>query len=146
MTTPPSTAPYGPQSAAVRRFLVQFAGLGGEDRARVVAAYEAASRSPAWARAERALGETITRSDREAARDALCGPLLPLVRRADAPLPASDDEALATLDPIAEPALAALLTLVVRDLLDAATADCLLQPFTGIVADVGAGQGSGRAP
>ncbi len=131
-----ASLPYGPNSAAIRRFLVQLAGLGTIDRARVATRYDALSGSRGWSDAERHLAEAITRADREGFRDALSGPLLQLVRRPEA-APVSDtstdEDALAALDPVAEPALAALLALVVDDLLDDRTRDTLRQPFEGVL-------------
>ena len=100
--------PYGPQSAAIRGFLVQFAGLSADDRARVVAAHASQAETRAWMSAERQLAETVARSDRDAFRDALSGPLLQLVRRSGVEPPSTDEEALAALDPVAEAALEAL--------------------------------------
>lgn len=120
--------PYGPNTAAVRRFLVRLAGLSAADRAGIVAAYDAALQDRTWSTAEHELGVTIERSGREAARDALAGPLLQLVQRPGAEA-TSEDDALDTLDPIAEPALAALLSLLVRDLLDPAHVHALYAPF-----------------
>jgi hypothetical protein len=131
-----ASLPYGPNSPAIRQFLVQLAGLGAIDRARVATRYDALSGSRGWSDAERHLAEAITRADREGFRDALSGPLLQLVRRPEA-APVSDasteEEAMAALDPVAEPALAALLALVVDDLLDARTRDTLHQPFAGVL-------------
>jgi hypothetical protein len=130
---PVSSQPYGPQTTAVRRFLQQLAGLSAVDRAQVVERYIARSSEHGWSRAERALGEAMVRGDREAARDALSGPLMQLVRNPSAA--PTDDEAiaLAALDPIAEPALAALLALVVRDLLAPDEVALLLSPFAALV-------------
>ncbi|MDQ8160200.1 MAG: hypothetical protein P3B76_12295 [Gemmatimonadota bacterium] len=128
------TQPYGPQTAAVRSFLVRLAGLGAADRDAVVARHAALADSPRYQRADATLGDVITRSGREAARDALTGPLLQLVKHhadpADAPQGDSDD---ITLDPIAEPALAALLALLVRDLLDDDTVRLLTEAFSDTI-------------
>jgi hypothetical protein len=126
-----SSAPYGPASALVRKFLVQFAGLGTEARARVVARYEALASTREFIVAERLLADAIERAGRTDARDALAGPLFQLVQRQDPQAaPASEDAALNTLDPVAEPALAALLALVVSDLLPDETMARLYEPFT----------------
>jgi len=119
--------PYGPQTAAVRGFLVRLAGLGATDRAAVVARYETIAATRAYEAADARLGEVITRSGREEARDALSGPLLQLVKR---PMPDALPESAMELEPIAEPALAALLALMVRDLLDDATVQLLTDAFT----------------
>lgn len=128
-----SSLPYGPNTASIRRFLVQLAGLGSTDKAAVVARHAQLSRTTAWEAAESLLATAIERSGREAHRDALSGPLLQLVRPAGATATISEDEALAQLDPVAEPALAALLALMVRDLLPAETEGALLAPFDGVV-------------
>jgi hypothetical protein len=129
----PAPLPYGPQSATVRALLVQLAGLGETDRARVVAAHAARCTTREWIAAERQLAETMARSDRDGFREALSGPLLQLVRRPDAPASPADDEALDTLDPVAEPALAALLALMVQDLLPPAMVRTLCAPFGDVV-------------
>ncbi|MBL0940957.1 MAG: hypothetical protein IBJ03_18880 [Gemmatimonadaceae bacterium] len=134
-----SAHPYGPNTSAIRQFLVQLAGLGTSDRARVVAAYEHTAATANWQRAESRLAAVIERSGREASRDALTGPLMQLVRHSTTPTAlsdnASDAEVMATLDPVAEPALAALLALLVRDLLSAEDATLLLSPFDAIDVD-----------
>ncbi|WP_310571393.1 hypothetical protein [Gemmatimonas sp.] len=129
MSTAPSL-PYGPQTAAVRGFLVRLAGLGAADRAGVVARYEAMADTRAYEAADARLGAVIARSGREEARDALSGPLLQLVKRQGTPAPAGAD---VELEPIAEPALAALLALMVRDLLDDATARLLTDAFSDTI-------------
>lgn len=128
------TLPYGPQTAAVRGFLVRLAGLGAADRAAVVARYETIAATRAYEAADARLGEVIARSGRDEARDALSGPLMQLVKRPASDLsPASDTEAEIALEPIAEPALAALLALMVRDLLDDATVRLLTDAFTDTI-------------
>ncbi len=122
---PHGALPYGPNTANVRRFFVRLAGLSRADRADVVARFEAVASSRAYAAADARLGEVITRSGREEARDALTGPLLQLVQHA-AP-PATGE---AALEPIAEPALAALLALMVRDLLDDGSVRVLTDAFS----------------
>jgi hypothetical protein len=126
--------PYGPQTAAVRGFLVRLAGLGTTDRAAVVARYETIAATPAYEAADTRLGDVITRSGREDARDALSGPLLQLVKR-PVTQPMSDAATASEIElkPIAEPALAALLALMVRDLLDDATVRLLTDAFTDTI-------------
>ena len=151
----PGPETYGPNTAAIRRFLVRLAGLGIEARSRVTDAYAAEASSRAWVLAETALATAIERSGREPQRDALSGPLLQLVQRdrgaaaqnaapgvARSPAEASigeagatdEDRVLDTLDPVAEPALAALLALLVCDLLDSAQLARLMAPFEGVIA------------
>lgn len=117
--------PYGPATAVVRRFLARFAGLSTADRAGILAKYVAQAESARWHRADTALASALTGADREAARDAVAGPLLQLVRVGEP----DDNDPLASLDPVAEPALAALLALLVADVLDSTHVDTLYAPF-----------------
>ncbi len=126
-----STQPYGPNTAAVRGFLVRLAGLGASDRELVVARHLSLSQTRAYEIADASLGEAITRSGREDARDALTGPLLQLVKRPDAAEIATADDV--ALEPIAEPALAALLALLVSDLLNDDARRVLTEPFVGVI-------------
>jgi len=112
--------PYGPTTPAVRRFLVQLAALDSDAHGDVLSRFETVRNSHGFAAADGILGQTIERSGREDARDAVAGPLLQLVRFSDE----ADD-----LDPIAEPALAALLALIVCDLLAESTFATLYMPF-----------------
>jgi hypothetical protein len=129
------TQPYGPNTAAIRAFLVRFAGLGAHDRAAVVAQYAARVHGRVYHAAESALATAIERSGREPLQQALSGPLLQLVRRADAPQTTepTEETALDGLDPVAEPALAALLALLVRDLLDDAHMEQLYGAFSSVI-------------
>ncbi len=119
-TAPQFRQPYGPATASVRRFLVQFAALDLEAHSGVLSRFDTVRHLHDFTVADRILGQTIERSGREDARDAVAGPLLQLVRLAED----ADD-----LDPIAEPALAALLALIVSDLLGASTFATLYMPF-----------------
>jgi hypothetical protein len=110
---------------------VQFAGLGADARAEVLTRHHAAVDSREYVAAESLVGETIARAGRTDARDALAGPLLQLVRTTHPANP--DDDVLSTLDPIAEPALAALLALLVADLVPPATLAVLYQPFDSVI-------------
>lgn len=116
--------PYGPFTAQVRRFLQRFASLTPEAEETVVADYRATIASPQYQAAERALGTAIARSGREAERDALGGPLLQLLR-AEQVLP---DAGAAPFRPIAEPALAALLAVLMQDVLTAEQVTRLYAP------------------
>jgi hypothetical protein len=138
----PAVAPYGPATASIRRFLVRLAALDGAAREAVVARFTAVANSRAFAAADMALAETIERSGRADAQDALAGPLLQLVRRrehtdavpADASAESADAEAAGpALDALAEPALAALLALLVRDLLPPAHFHLLYSPFADAI-------------
>ena len=93
-----SSLPYGPQTAAVRGFLVRLAGLSAADRAAVVARYDVVVATRAYQIADTRLGDVISRSGREEARDALSGPLLQLVKK---PGSAGAPELELELEPIA---------------------------------------------
>ena len=128
---PAPAGPYGPATSKVRRFLVQLAGLGVTLREEVVTRHAGLAPTSAYAAAEAQLGETIERSGRTDARDALAGPLLQLVRRPHETGDARDG--LEGLDPIAEPALAALLAILVDDLLPADQIALLYAPFQSVM-------------
>lgn len=134
-TTPSSPLPYGPATPAIRRFLVRLAALGASERHAAIAGYAAVRETRAWQIAETALAEVIERSGRSSAQEALAGPLLQLVRRpeASAQVPESTEEALDTLEPMAEPALAALLALMVHDLLTPRDFATLYAPLADII-------------
>lgn len=126
--------PYGPATDAVRNFLVQLAGLDSEAHDGVVARFDALHQERVYVAADVTLGQTLERSGRNDARDAVAGPLLQLVRIEQADDPAVDSRSLEhALDPIAEPALAAVLALIVSDLLPTATLATLYSPFEPII-------------
>ncbi len=116
-------APYGPQTAAVRRFLVRLAGLAPTERAAIAARFATVSTTRAFERADAALAEAVERSGRGDARDALSGPLLQLLRRPGSatavPVAGRENttDALDDYDPVAEAVLSAALALLVQDLL-----------------------------
>jgi nucleoside-diphosphate-sugar epimerase len=122
--------PYGPHTAAIRAFLRDLAALDSAQHAAAMTRWTQQVGTPEFVRADRLLGEVLVRAGREAERDAAAGPLLQLLRAPrdaaaarQSPLPSAiadhDTEHAApdTLDPIAEPALAALMALIVHDLL-----------------------------
>ncbi len=121
-----SAQPYGPQTADIRAFLRDLAALSAAQHAQVCALWEAARVDPAFARADRALGEAVVRLHRESERDAAAAPLLQMLRGSDS------DTSDAPLDPIAEPALAALMALVVRDTLPEDVFRLLVQPVNAV--------------
>ena len=137
----PGGRPYGPNTPAVRRFLQRFAALRPAEWEQAARLYEAQQGTAALAAADRALGQAVERAGRSAERDAVVGPLVQVVR--DAPIPpragAGDDEGLALLPPVAEAALAALLALVVRDVLPPRAFDALYAPFAELVPAEGLG-------
>ena len=131
MTSPArGTLPYGPATAPIRRFFVALAALEIEPHDAVVRRFASQSESGAFLAADATLGEIIERSGRTDARDALFGPLLQLVRDRDVAEEAvAEADTPVPLDPIAEPALAALMALLVHDLLSAATLATLYAAF-----------------
>lgn len=133
-----STAPFGPSSASIRRFLVQLAALGPVARAGVVERFHEVSSLDAYQAADAMVGEVIERSARTDARDALGGPFMALMRPVSSPprapnASASSLDELDDLDPVAEPALGALLALLVRDLIDDEQFAALYAPFSGVI-------------
>lgn len=122
--------PYGPQTAQIRAFLRGLAALDVARHDDAVMRWKAQTGTPAFVRADRQLGEVLIRAGREAERDAAAGPLLQMMRSA----PAETERD--TLDPIAEPALAVLMALLVRDLLPADTFATLTAPLHELVPTV----------
>ena len=126
MDQPPSH-PYGPSTALIRRFFVRLAALGATEREAVVKRYSTESTTPKWQRAELQLGMAVSQANREDSQQALAGPLLQIVSTNDNQ---SGDEP--KLHPIAEPALAALLALLVYDVAPALV-ETLYSPFADII-------------
>lgn len=125
--TSPSALPYGPRTPRVRHFLQRLARQ--PAIAWLAAARQYAERrdTPIVRRADRALGQVIDGHGRTRERDALVGPVLQMARTAvPAPMGEGDDE---TLERMAEPALAAVLALLVEDLLAAEHVAALYAPF-----------------
>ena len=122
--------PYGPATVRIRKFLQRLAALSPATEIEVIGRYAEISASRAFRAAENAVGLAIERSGREAAQTALAGPLLQLVRVSEANTTdtthAQDDDA---LRPIAEPALSALLALMMSDVLAASEFSQLYEPF-----------------
>ena len=121
----PGRLPYGPNTHSVRQFLVRLAALGTVQRGEVVTAYAALAESASWLRADARLGRAIQSSGRGDVEQTLAGPLLQLVTSREAEG--------GSLDAIAEPALAALLAIVVADLLSEADFATLYRPFAQII-------------
>lgn len=139
---PGRAAPYGPSTSQIRRFLQRLVALTAEVEAQVASEYALARATLEFQAAERLLGVAIARSGREAERDALGGPLLrmlaadvpsnspPAVGGVDTPPsspPVSGGEP--ALRPIAEPALAATLALMMQDVLTENQVALLYAPF-----------------
>lgn len=122
-------------TARIRQFLVRLAGLGALARKDVVARHLAHVNSADYIAAETALAEVIERSGRTAERDALAGPLMQLL--VVSPTAPDDAQAIPSddlqLDPVAEPALAALLALLVSDLMAPHHVSTLTAPFADMM-------------
>lgn len=158
-----SAVPYGPGTGLIRRFLVRLAALDGSERERITSAYALASEKPRWIQVERRLAALVERSGRQTEQDALAGPMLQLVRLPDQAPPDeaateaqenaldeakdgkphgragdqpdvdSEEDLLESLDPVAEPILAALLALLVHDLLQPSDFSTLYSPIEEII-------------
>ncbi len=135
--------PYGPQTAAIRRFLQRFAALPPADWDAAARAYAADAETAAYVAADRDLARAVERTGRTGERDAVLGPLAQLVRVEPVPHGAADgaaadeadaDEPVAVaMHPVAEAALAALLALVVRDVLPTRAFTALYAPFAATI-------------
>lgn len=126
---------------------MQLADLDCGLHAAAVSKYQSESGTKRWQRAELVLAAVMKRSGRDDEREALSGPLLQLLRLPEDEIPADVsgeseqktpgddsassgvDSAIATLDPIAEPALAAVLAVMVHDLLDEESFSTLYSPL-----------------
>jgi hypothetical protein len=123
----PAALPYGPNTDAVRRLLQRLAAAPADDWARAARLYEGLARTARFAAAERALATAVSGAGRERERDAVVGPVVQIsadaarrvgrVARGDAPDGAPSDESDESADRFAEPALAAALAVISRDVL-----------------------------
>ena len=110
--------PYGPNTASVRRLLQRLAALPPEEWTRLAQLYEGLARTASFAAADRALGELIAGSGREGEGDAVVGPVVQIATDAAARVARTLGASAPEPDRYAEPALAAALAVVARDLLD----------------------------
>jgi hypothetical protein len=122
--------PYGPNTRTVRRFLQRFAALAPDEWAGAAERFAAAEGTPRFRRADRALGAAVGAAGREGERDAALRPLAELLRRAERDGPDREE---GELDPVAAAAVAAVLALVMRDVLAADTFDALYAPFAELI-------------
>jgi hypothetical protein len=133
MSAPGASQPYGPNTTAVRRFLQRLAGKPASDCAAAARAYLSLQGTPALAAADRALGHALETSARTDARDAVVGPIIQLMNghagRVDT------DPALSgvSLDDMAEVALAAVLALIVGDIIAGDAMEVLYRPFAKVI-------------
>lgn len=132
VTGPRASMPYGPNTAAVRRFLQRLAGKPAADCIAAARAYLALQGTDELRTADRALGHALESSGRTDARDAIVGPLVQLMNGHAAKLDADITGGL-TVDDLAEAALAAALGLIVGDVIPAPILEVLYRPFEPII-------------
>ena len=133
MITPRATLPYGPNTAAVRRFLQRLAGKPASDCIAAARAYLALQGTPELATADRALGHALESSGRTNARDAVVGPIIQLMSGHADKLELTGETSGVTVDDLAESALAAVLGLIVGDVIPAQMLEVLYRPVAGII-------------
>jgi hypothetical protein len=128
-----TTLPYGPNTSIVRRFLQRLAGKPASDCAAAARLYLSLQGTPALIAADRALGHALEGSARTDARDAVVGPIIQLMNGHAARL--ENDPALSgvSLDDMAEAALAAVLGLMVGDIIASDALEVLYRPYAGII-------------
>ena len=131
VTAPRATLPYGPNTAAVRRFLQRLAGKPTSDCTAAARTYLALQSEPDFKTADRILGSAIERSGRTDARDAVVGPIVQLIGGHGERL-AAGGESVGT-DDLAEAALAAALALVARDVIPGSAFDILYKAFDELI-------------
>ena len=124
--------PYGPNTAAVRRFLQRLAGKPVSDCLAAARTYIELQGSADFRTADRALGHALETSGRTDARDAIVGPLVQLMN-GHAPKLEADITGGLTVDDLAEAALAAALGLIVGDVIPATALEVLYRPYAGII-------------
>ena len=133
MITPRATLPYGPNTAAVRRFLQRLAGKPASDCITAARTYLALQGTPELATADRALGHALESSGRTDARDAVVGPIIQLMSGHAEKLDLSGVPGEMTVEDLAEAALAAALGLIVGDVIPAQMLEILYRPFAEII-------------
>lgn len=115
----PPSAPYGPNTRVIRRFLQRFAALDSASWDRAADLFAEREGTRPFAVADQALGLTIERAGRTVERDAVLGPVLQLVRLPDG----TGDH------PVAAAVLGAVLALLVQDIIDDGAFGVLYEPF-----------------
>ena len=122
--------PYGPRTPLLRHFLRRLATQPPVVWLAAARHYERARDASAHRRADHALAAAVAALGREAARDALVGPVVQMARRAAAAHGPADEQ---DVERLAEPALAATLALLVSDTLPAAHVAQLYGAFDGAI-------------
>ena len=128
-----TSLPYGPNTPAVRRFLQRLAGKPAADCAAAARVYLSLQGTPALIAADRAVGRAVESSSRTDARDAVVGPVIQLMNGHAERL--ATDPALSgvSLDDMAETALAAVLALIVGDIIAADALEVLYRPYATLI-------------
>jgi hypothetical protein len=125
--------PYGPNTSIVRRFLQRLAGKPASDCAAAARVYLSLQGTPALIAADRAVGQELEGSGRTDARDAVVGPIIQLMSGHATRLASDPSLSGVSLDDMAEAALAAVLGLIVGDILAADALEVLYRPYAGII-------------
>lgn len=133
MTAPRPSQPYGPNTPAVRRFLQRLAGKPASDCVAAARVYLSLQGTPTLRAADRSLGDALESSDRTDARDAVVGPIIQLMSGHAERIAADSALSEASLDDMAEAALAAVLGLIVGDILAADALEVLYRPYARII-------------
>lgn len=125
--------PYGPNTASVSRFMQRLAALPPRSWAEAAHRYSQLQGDAAFARADDALAVAIQQSARDDARRAVVGPLVRLATNVLQDLEALGPPPATDADALAESALAAVLSLIARDILPPDALGTLYQPFDAII-------------
>lgn len=128
-----TSLPYGPNTGAVRRFLQRLAGKPATDCAAAARVYLSLQGTPALIAADRALGHALETSSRTDARDAVVGPIIQLMNGHAGRLETDPALSGVSLDDMAETTLAAVLALIVGDIIAADALEVLYRPFAALI-------------
>lgn len=128
-----TSLPYGPNTGAVRRFLQRLAGKPATDCAAAARVYLSLQGTPALIAADRALGHALETRSRTDARDAVVGPIIQLMNGHAGRLETDPALSGVSLDDMAETALAAVLALIVGDIIAADALEVLYRPFAALI-------------
>jgi len=133
MTAPRASLPYGPNTAAVRRFLQRLAGKPASDCITAARTYLSLQGTTDLVAADRTLGHALETSGRTDARDAIVGPIVQLMTGHADKHGIADGTVGVTVDDMAECALGAALGLIVGDVIPASMLEVLYRPFAGLI-------------
>ncbi|HLV24860.1 MAG TPA: hypothetical protein VKZ41_01005 [Gemmatimonadales bacterium] len=111
-------APYGPNTAGVRSFLVELNSLSARDWIVFTHEYRRRQEGQDLVRADAALASAVDKGALEDARDAVVGPVLQLANRVAGASDGATQAAGLEVDDLAEAALAGVLALMAAPLMD----------------------------